>query len=178
MPYKTPLEYDLYREEANPIESSLSTTQEPKIYLIKEIEKKTITKSIFLKKKEFTKPLRLVSSRVLGNLFLRVDFLSKRIEELEKALQNRINVHQKIITEIEKDIEEKKKRILGIGDINLIRELELDITNLKMEKRKEMVNFWKDTLEIQGELQELREQYMVESRILEVFRGGKSANSE
>ena len=50
-------------------------------------------------------------------------------------------------------------------------EILLDLTNLKMERRREALLFWKDTLELQRELHQLKEQFAIESKVAELFKG-------
>ena len=101
-----------------------------KEHLKREIIKKP---SLRIAKKSSFQELRLIADEVIGNLFNRVEFLKTRINELESALVERQEIDQSQITEIASDVEEKKKKLLTLSNIDDIREFELDITNLKME---------------------------------------------
>lgn len=127
------------------------------------------------KKTSFTE-LRLIADEVIGNLFNRVEFLKTRINELESALIERQEIDQSQIVEITSDVEEKKKKLLSLSNIDDIREFELDITNLKMEKRKETLTYWRDKLEVRRELQELKEEYQNKAKIIEIFTKSKATS--
>jgi len=75
-----------------------------------------------------------------------------------------------------KDIDDKLSKLSITTDSDKARDLQLDLTNLKMERRREVLLFWKDVLELQRELQELKEQYMVESKIAKLFEGLKDVS--
>jgi len=47
-----------------------------------------------------------------------------------------------------------------------------------MERRREVLLFWKDVLELQRELQLLKEQYVIESKIAKLFEGLKDGLPE
>lgn len=114
-------------------------------------------------------PLKFVSEQVVGDLFDRVEFLKHRIEELNAALSDRILLNKKFIEDVNSDIDEKQRMLQATSDREEIRELKLDITLLKMEKRREMNSFWKDTLELRKEIQRLSEEFRIESKIANLF---------
>ena len=115
-------------------------------------------------------PLRIVSPKVIGNLFDRVDFLRTRITETQSALDTRKRLHDELVKEIDTDINDKKALLAGLSDIDDIRDFKLDISTLRMEKRRENVQFWRDLVELTTELRELMEEYQTESKIANLFR--------
>jgi len=139
--------------------------------LVKEQLQKEIIKkpSLRISKKSKFQELRLIADEVIGNLFNRAEFLKIRINELESAFVERQEINQSQMAEITQDVEEKRKKLLSLSNIDDIREFELDITNLKMERRKEALNYWKDKLELKRELQELKEEFQNKSKIIEIF---------
>lgn len=114
-------------------------------------------------------PLKFVGEQVVGDLFERVAFLKQRIEELSTSLNDRILLNKRFVEDINSDIDEKQKMLQIISDRDEMREIKLDITLLKMEKRREMMSFWKDILEIRKELRRLQEEYRIESKISSMF---------
>ena len=144
-----------------------------------------ITKEIIQQKKTWLKikeerlrGLRLLGSELIGNIFERVKFLGSRINDIESSLQARQLINQRSIQEITEDIDDKLSKISTVTDVDRIRDLQLDLTNLKMERRRETLLFWKDTLELQRELQALKEQYSIESKIAKLFEGLKDGVSD
>ena len=114
-------------------------------------------------------PLVSIGKKITGNLFDRVRFLRERIEELERLIEEREKLHEKLVREMEEDIREREKLLGGVSDPDKIREHKLDISLLKMEKRKEEMLFWRDMLALKKELQELREEYENEKKIASLF---------
>ena len=119
-------------------------------------------------------PLRKVSPKVIGSLFDRVDFLRTRIAEIQSALDTRKLLHNELIKEIDVDIGDKQRMVAGLSDIDDIRDFKLDISTLRMEKRRENVQFWRDLVQLTTELRELMEEYQTESKIANLFRELKS----
>jgi len=120
--------------------------------------------------KEADEPLKLAGSRVIGNLFDRIDFLRQRIDEMNCAIETRKNLHEEIIAEIDADIEDKMRSLSTLTDTDDIRDFKLDISLLRAEKRKENLKFWKDLLELRSELRKLKEEYETEGKIAELFK--------
>ncbi|HLD39392.1 MAG TPA: hypothetical protein VJB05_03710 [archaeon] len=118
------------------------------------------------------KPLRLMSEEVIGGIFNRVIFLKKRIEELNANILLRNKVHDSILVEIEKDIEDRMMFLQAISDINEKRNLKLDISVLRKERRNESVQFWRDLVELSTEMRKLEEEYEIETKIAEIFNNG------
>lgn len=119
-------------------------------------------------------PLKKVSPNIIGNLFDRVEFLKIRINETNSALDTRKRLHTEMIQEIDNDINDKKAMLAGLSDVDDIRDFKLDISSLRMEKRRENVQFWRDLVELNTELRELMEQFQTESKIADLFRELKS----
>lgn len=114
-------------------------------------------------------PLVSIGKRISGNLFDRVKFLRERIGEVERLIEERKELHQKLIEEMEKDIKDRERLLGGISDPDKVREHKLDISLLKMERRKENMLFWRDILTLKKELQELKEEYENEVKIASLF---------
>jgi len=119
-------------------------------------------------------PLRKVSPKVIGNLFDRVEFLRIRISEIQSALDTRKRLHEELIKEIDADIGDKQRMVAGLSDIDDIRDFKLDVSTLRMEKRRENVQFWRDLVQLTTELRELMEEYQTESKIANLFKELKS----
>ncbi len=115
-------------------------------------------------------PLRKVSPKVIGGLFDRVDFLRIRIAETQSALDTRKRLHEELVKEIDTDVNDKKALLAGLSDIDDIRDFKLDISTLRMEKRRENVQFWRDLVQLTTELRELMEEYQTESKIANLFK--------
>jgi len=168
-PYITPRETRPYVEEE---ETSISFSRQ-ELY---EREKEIIKKEIIQQKKKWLKikdqrlrALRLLGAELIGNIFERVKFLESRISDIQTSLQNRQVIHKNAIGEITEDVDEKLSKLSTETDSDKIRDIQLDLTNLKMERRREVLLFWKDTLELQRELQELKEQFTIEGKIARLF---------
>ncbi len=116
------------------------------------------------------KTLKRTVPKIMGSLFDRVTFLRERMEELRNMMETRRGLHEEIVSEIKKDIEEKEGMANSTADIDQRRNIKLDISVLRREKRHEMVQFWKDLAELQSELRQILEEYKSESKISEIFR--------
>jgi hypothetical protein len=110
-----------------------------------------------------------IGTEVIGDIFDRIRFLKSRIEELEKAIKIREEMNLRFNQEIEKDIEELEKVLSSVSDREELREFKLNITLLRMERRKENINFWKDMVELKAQLRELMEEYESEMKIASIF---------
>ncbi len=119
---------------------------------------------------EGIRPLKRAVPKIMGNLFDRVTFLKERMEELRNMMETRRKLHEEIVSEIRKDIEEKEGMAAGIADIDQRRNIKLDVSVLRREKRHEMVQFWKDLTELQSELRQIIEEYKSESKITDIFK--------
>jgi len=116
------------------------------------------------------KPLKLMGGEVLGSIFDRVEFLRKRIEEINEALSVRDQMHREMVVDIDKDIKEKEEFANRAVEITEKRNLKLDVSVLRKEKRSENVQFWRDITELRTELRQLLEKYETESKIVNIFR--------
>jgi hypothetical protein len=135
------------------------------------VERRTIHKML---KEEEMEPLKMLGPKVIGNLFDRVDFLKIRVNEVQTALDTRKSLHEELIKEIDLDIGDKQRLVMGLSDIDDVRDFKLDISSLRMEKRRENVQFWRDTVQLTTELRELLEEYQTESKIANLFQELKS----
>lgn len=115
-------------------------------------------------------PLKLLGREVIGSLFDRLEFLRKRIEEIQDTLKVRESLHNDMVAEIEVDIKEKDAMATRVADINEKRNLKLDVSILRKEKRLESVQFWRDLVELHAELRELMENFETETKIVNIFR--------
>jgi hypothetical protein len=131
------------------------------------IERRTIHS--MLKEKEM-EPLKKIGPNVIGNLFDRVEFLKQRIDEVNNALETRNLLHQELTKEIDDDIMDKQSVLTGLSNIDDIRDFKLDISSLRMEKRRENVLFWRDIFDLNTQLRELMEQYQMEAKIASLFK--------
>ncbi|MDI6826261.1 MAG: hypothetical protein QMD36_03655 [Candidatus Aenigmarchaeota archaeon] len=131
------------------------------------IERRTVHKML---REEELEPLRKVSPKVIGNLFDRVEFLRQRITETRTALETRKKLHEELMNEIEADIRDKQSMLAGLSNIDDVRDFKLDISTLRMEKRRECIQFWRDVFQLSTELRELMEQYETESKIANLFK--------
>jgi hypothetical protein len=118
---------------------------------------------------DFLEPLKRLSPVVSGNLFDRVKFLRERIDETKNAMGLRESIHRDIISDIDSDIEEKGRIENQLSNMDEKRNIKMDISILRREKRNENVRFWKDILELRTELRELLEDYQTETKIVDIF---------
>jgi hypothetical protein len=117
------------------------------------------------------KPLQAMGAEVVGTLFDRVRFLKERITETETAIKGRNALNDQFNAEIDGDIEDMERLLTTLSDKEEIRDFNLNISLLRMEKRKENTSFWSDTVTLRNQLQELNEQHEVESKIADLFDG-------
>ena len=118
---------------------------------------------------EEDKPLNLITPEVLGTMFDRVKFVEERITDMKDAMKQRTELHNYIIEEIEVDIIEKEKMIQGLADPDERRNITLDISVLRRDKRREYIQYWRDMLELRNEIKDLLEQFEIEKKISEIF---------
>lgn len=145
-----------YREREQPREIVVESTTTHK--MLKELLK------------EGDEPLKTIGPRVIGNLFDRVEFLRQRIIETKSALETRKKLHDELMNEIDVDIRDKQSTLAGLNNVDDVRDFKLDISTLRMEKRKESVQFWRDIFQLSTELRELMEQYETELKIANLFK--------
>ena len=135
--------------------------------LVKEV--KVPQKQAIPRPEEDIESIKRITPELVGGLFERVKFLEERITETRKAMEERKEIHEMMIKDINEDITEKKSFEAKLTDIEDKRNFKLDITLLRRDKRNELVRFWKDMFELRAELKELTERHEVESRILKIF---------
>lgn len=145
-------------------EEEFEPEEEPKIVRVHSRE------SIPREDKDEIEPLRRISPLVIGNLFDRVRFLEERIKELNDALALRNKIHDEIVKELDTEIDEKHTMLLKIIEPDDLRDLKLDISMLRGQKRREAVQFWRDNLELHTELRTISEQHETEKKIAGLFR--------
>jgi len=114
-------------------------------------------------------PLQTIGSKVVGSLFDRVRFLRGRIAETEVAIREREAMNKAFNAEINADIEELQRLLPGVSDKDEFRDLKLNISLLRMEKRKENMTHWRDIVTLRTRLRELKEQLETETKISELF---------
>ncbi len=118
---------------------------------------------------EGPQPLEKIGSEVVGSLFDRLKFLKERIMEVQKAIKEREEMNKRFNEEIDHDIAEMEKILTTISDREQLREFKLNLTLLRMEKRKENTIFWRDMVSLRKQLKELVEEYETESKISNLF---------
>lgn len=135
------------------------------------IEKKVTRRALPRMEETTIQPLKLMGEEVIGNLFDRVEFLKKRIEEVSDSIQTRDDIHKEMVEEINIDIAEKQADANRVADMDERRNFKLDISILRKEKRNENVQYWRDLVELKTELRELMEKFETENKIVDIFRG-------
>lgn len=114
--------------------------------------------------------LRRLSPEIIGSLFDRVKFLKERIDEINEMMESREEIHTSILKDIDDDVIEKQSMIASITDMVDKRNVKLDISVLRKEKRSEVRQYWRDLMELRTELQELMEQHRNEAKIASLFK--------
>lgn len=159
-----------YKEDTDPVVPAFKDPNTDAYSPLKIREEKVVSSRMIQRvEDDKIKPLRLMSEEVIGGIFNRVNFLKKRIDELNINTGLRNHVHDNILQEIEKDIEDRMMFLQAISDINEKRNLKLDISVLRKERRNESVQFWRDIVELSTELRKLEEEYEIEAKIAEIF---------
>jgi hypothetical protein len=143
-------------------------------FLVTEVEKEVHVKRKAMPKMEDLKvePLNRATPEIIGSLFDRIKFLRERIKESNEMIDTRKTLHDQVIVEIDADIADKSSMESRLTDIDEKRNLKLDISILRKEKRHEQLQFWRDILELKTELRTLLEEYESESRIVGLFSEG------
>lgn len=117
--------------------------------------------------------LRCDGPQIIGNLFDRVEFLEERIKELTDATELRKSINEEILKDIEEDIRDKETFITQCTDFDDIRSIKLHISMLKQQKRKELLQFFHDTVELSTELRALKEEHRSEKKITSLFEDAR-----
>ena len=138
-----------------------------KEFLIKEV--KVAKRQAVEKPEEEIETIKRITPELIGGLFERVQFLEERIKETKDAMKERKELHDMMMKDIDDDMAEKKSIEARLTDIDEKRNFKLDISQLRRDKRNEMVRFWKDMYELRAELKELTERFEVESRVKNIF---------
>ena len=82
-----------------------------------------------------------------------------------------------MLREINEDIQERQSMLVKAMNIDEQRSIKLDISVLRKEKRKEIVQLWRDMFDLRTELKELLEQFQNEQKLADLFKDIK-ANEE
>jgi hypothetical protein len=135
--------------------------------IVKEV--KVPQKQAMPRKEEERESIKRITPELIGGLFERVKFLEERIRDIRETMDDRKDLHKMMIKEIDDDISEKKVVEAKLTDLEDKRNLKLDISMLRRDKRNELVRFWKDMYELRAELKELTERHEVESRVTRIF---------
>lgn len=154
-------------EEDRPIINIEKVIEEQPAEILTQIKRVTHPR---LKEWQKPKSLNRKTPEVFGTLFDRLKFLENRAEELESMIEERTKLHTEVIKEIEKDIEDKEKTVSWLSDVEEKRNFKLDISILRRDKRFELLQFWRDVMELRTELRELMEQIETESKIVNIFQ--------
>lgn len=118
-------------------------------------------------------PLQFRGAKILGDLFDRVEFLKERMEEMNQSILSRQSLNRQIISDIDFDIQKKYELLNKVSSNEDLRELQLDVSLLKMEKRKENTLFWRDLVTLKKELRDVIEEHKIESKIASMFGENK-----
>jgi len=164
---------DLYKtdiEEEEPSETRIIREEEP--------EEERKERVVVVKKREArpqmeddqVESLKRMSPEVIGSLFDRVKFLNERITEIKEMMKSREEIHTSMVKDIDADIVEKEGIAGRMMDIEDKRNIKLDISVLRKEKRSEIRQYWRDLMELRTELQELMEQHRNEAKIASLFQ--------
>ncbi len=118
---------------------------------------------------EKIEPLKRLPPMVIGGLFDRVRFLEARMAETTETMTARADLHKKMLEEIAVDITERDEMLSHTADPDERRNIKLDMSVLRKERRHEQVQFWRDLLELRTELRELMEKHEMEKKIVDLF---------
>ena len=143
-------------------------------FLLTEVQKEVQVKRKAMPRMEDLKvePLNRATPEIIGSLFDRIKFLKERIAESNEMIETRKKLHEQVIAEIDVDISDKASMESRLTDIDEKRNLKLDISILRKEKRHEQLQFWRDILELKTEMRTLLEEYESESKIVGLFSEG------
>jgi hypothetical protein len=113
--------------------------------------------------------VKRTDSDIIGSIFDRVNFIEQRITDIRENIDIRKGLNESMLIEIDEDIKDKRTMLGQAVDMDERRNIMLDISLLRREKRNEQVRFWKDMYELNAELRELMERLEVESKIVSMF---------
>gem|GEM_PF-1356752 len=117
-------------------------------------------------------------SELIGTIFDKVKFLKERIAELESMINERVEIHNGIIRDIDEDIRITNDLASHSMDLDERRNLKLDTSILRKEKRHESVQFWHDIVELRAELREMIEKFQMETQIGDLFKDLKKDEAD
>lgn len=155
----------LYRMANRPLKADEEEEEEIAPDTIKILQKDTIPQEDI----DEIKTLRCTGSLIIGNLFDRVKFLENRITELTQAIELRKQIHEEMIADIDADIRDKETLSVRCADFDDLRSVKLQISMLKQQKRRELLQHFHDTFELGAELRALREEFHSEQKIASIF---------
>lgn len=177
LPYRIAFEKDPYEQEDKEIEYRIKRVGKRERIEVEKIVEKERRKILslpsgLLKSEDESLSLESIGSKIVGNVFDRVKFLKQRILELQEAIEERKRMNKRFNEEIEREIAELEKILPTISDKEELREFKLNLMMLRMEKRKENTNFWKDIVALKKQLRELLEEYEIESKLSRILGEG------
>src|SRR5438309_1360804 len=135
---------DSYKRNGQ-VESPVRTVVEREKEVIIKTREKVQQEMVKIVSSNF-EPLKQIGQDVIGDLFDRVKFLRERIVEIEKTIAERREIHEKISTEIDSEISDRDRLLVSMSDLEKIREFKIDLTLLRMERRREHATFWRDQI--------------------------------
>lgn len=175
IPYRISFEKDPYDEKEEEKDykiKKIDSTKKKEVEKILEKEKvKTISPIVFGSEEEAL-DFESIGSKIVGNIFDRVKFLRQRIVELEEAIKERELMNKRFNEEVEREISELERILPSISSKDELREFKINLMMLRMEKRKENTNFWKDLVSLKKQLRELIEEYEIETKISRILGEG------
>ena len=162
----------LYRMANRPLKVEEEDKEEIAPDTIKILQKDTIPQEDI----DELKTLRCTGSLIIGNLFDRVKYLENRISELMQAIELRKQIHEEMITDIDADIRDKETLSVRCADFDDLRSIKLQISMLKQQKRRELLQHFHDTVELGTELRALKEEFQSEQKIASIFDNMRDFN--
>ncbi len=160
------------RETRETPREDLRETQTPRNPIVekKTVVKRPVRRDVLKWVEEEDEPLDIPTGEVVGGLLDREKFLKERVSQITEALETRKNIHKDIVEEIDRDIRDKEELMRKTSDLDEERDLKLDMSFLRAQKRKENVQFWKDVTQLRGQFKELQEELQMETKIANLFK--------
>jgi predicted RNA-binding protein with RPS1 domain len=168
---------DIYKVEdrhERPLFEEEKPKEERKERLVKQIQRRALPR---MDEKKVV-PLDRKPSEVIGTLFDKVKFLRERVAELEGMINDRVEIHNSMIKDIDDDIRITNEMAGHAMDMDERRNLKLDVSIMRKEKRNEQVQFWRDIVELRAELREMVEKFQMESEISNLFKDLKKDEAD
>lgn len=176
--YLEPKEFeDIYKVEdrhERPLFEEEKPREERKERVVKQVQRRALPRM----EEKKVEPLNRKPSEVIGTLFDRVRLLKERVNELESMINDRVEIHNDMLKDIEQDISRTEQMAGQAMDMDERRNLKMDASILRKEKRSESVQFWRDIVELRAELREMAEKFQMESEISQLFKDLKKDDSE